>query len=191
VVASKNELASQVSALQAEVQSLSEKAATVDTLTGQISEWKGKAEKAEGKFSRWQAIASGIGTTDTEAIEAAEWAYGRLPEEDRPQLGDWLSGLREKPETAPKVLSPWLSPATDSKPDSTPPTRTKTTPPASNGKTTPRAPARGAQAPGAPSSLSVEAVRAAKERGIKTGDWSAYRELVQAAGFRTNAPKSG
>jgi len=170
VVAAKNEASARITALQAEVQALSEKAATVDTLSGQISEWKTKAEAAEGKWGRWQSISQGLGTADQEAVEAAEWAYSRLPAKDRPKLGDWLTQIREKPTEAPKVLHPWLSPAQQ--------------PETPGQKPQPRAQPRGATPPGAPGAVTVEQIREAKDHGVRTGDWSRYRELAEAAGLR-------
>ena len=170
VVSSKNELSSRIQALEAENLALSEKTATVDTLSASVEEWKGKAEAAEGKYTRWQGIASKIGTTDSEAIEAAEWAYSRLPEQDRPDLPAWLDTIKEDPSKAPKVLSPWLS---DPEPQPEP-------------KVKPTTPRRGAQPPGAPSSVSPEALRAARDHAVRTGDWSRYRELQTARGVRTS-----
>ena len=170
VVAAKNEASARISALQAEVQALSEKAATVDTLSGQVNEWKSKAEAAEGKWGRWQSIAAGLGTADQEAVEAAEWAYNRLPAKARPKLGDWLAQIREKPAEAPKVLHPWLS--------------TEQAGPGAAEKPPPRPPPRGATPPGAPSAITAEQIREAKNHGVRTGDWSRYRELAEAAGLR-------
>lgn len=173
VVGQKNELAAKVTELEGQVQSLSEKAATVDTLGQQVREWQGKAETAEARFGTYKTISSTLGTTDQEAIEAAEWAYNKLPTKDRPKLPDWLGSLKEDPSKAPKVLSPWLTQSqSQSKPaDSQTPA------------TQPRGTTNQPQAPGAPSTVSADAINAARDHAIKTGDWTRYKELRKAAGF--------
>lgn len=175
VVQAKNDLTAQLEEAQGQIQSLSEKAATVDTLAGQVEEWKGKASSAEEKFGRWQGIASKLGTTDSEAIEAAEWAYSKLPEADRPDLPAWLDSIKEDPSKAPKVLTPWMQPQ---KPNPAAPPE--------SAPSKPRTPARGAQPPGAPSSVSHTAIIEARDHAVRTGDWSRYRELMKARGVRTN-----
>ncbi|MCB9763919.1 MAG: hypothetical protein H6739_29380 [Alphaproteobacteria bacterium] len=166
VVASKNEALAQLQSLQIENQSLLEKAATVDTLGSQLREAQAQAQAAEQKFGRWQSIASQLGTTDQEAIEAAEWAHSRLPQKDRPKLNDWLTGIKADPATAPKVLQPWLSPGDQGQAGAAPTPRP-----------TPRPPATGTQPPGAPSSLSNAELRRIREEAQRTGDWSRWREL--------------
>lgn len=173
VVAGKADLAGQLKSANAQIQTLTEKAATADTVAAQAADWKAKAELAEGKFGRYQAISGALGTTDAEAIEAAEWAHGRLPAEGRPDLAPWLESIKSEPDTAPKVLAPWLTTTSDPPPPKT--------------KTTPRPGSKGTQPPGASSSLSPAAVRAARDVAVQSGDWSQYKALVTAAGYRTNA----
>lgn len=185
VVSQKNEMASQLDALRQENQGLAEKAATVDTLSSQVNEWRGKAEQAETRYGRWQNIASKLGTTDQEAVEAAEWAYGRLPEADRPEMGAWLDTIKADSAKAPKVLRPWLTgDSAGGQGD------------AGGGaggagggqQPPPKNPPRGNQPPGAPANVSAEQFRAAKEHAIRTGDWSRYQALAKSAGMRTNVP---
>lgn len=176
VVDSKNDLAAKVTDLEGQLQTLSEKAATVDTLATQVQEWKGKAEQAETRFSTFQTISGALGTTDAEGVEAAEWAYGRLPQEDRPELGDWLTGLKDDPTKAPKVLHPWLaqeSSGNEGSGDTEAP------------KSKPKGTGSSAQPPGAPSQVSADEFRRAREHGVKTGDWSKYKQLRKVAGFAT------
>jgi hypothetical protein len=172
VVASKNDLSGQLQAAQEQIQALTEKTATTDTVTAALAAANGRADAAEGKFDRWRAVSGALGTTDQEAIDAAEFAHSRLPAEDRPELPAWLSGLKEDPANAPKMLQPWIGAPAE---------------PAAPTKSAPRAAKPTAQPPGAPSSVSADAMRAARIVGVRTGDWSQYKTLAKAAGYRTNA----
>ena len=162
VVSAKQGLERQVEELKTEAAALSEKAATVDTLATQVGEWRSKAEEASGKFSRWQDIATRIGTTDADAIEAVEWQYGRIGGDDRPALGDWLDGLKAEPDKAPTILRPLLgSDAAQPKPK-------------------PKDKAGSAAPPAAGSQYSAEEIRAIRIEATRTGDWQKYREIRKA-----------
>ncbi len=180
VVTARNDLQGRVTSLEGEVQTLTEKAATVDTLAGQVETFRGKAAAAEQRFERYQTISGELGTTDPDAIEAVEWQHGRLPEEGRPELKTWLADLKAKPEEAPTVLRPWLkseegggAPGGEGGGDTT---------------RKPRAPGR--RAGGTPPGGDVTAaqIREASQHGQRTGDWSRYRELAEAAGLRKPDP---
>ena len=175
VVDAKQGLEAQVSTLKDEVATLSERAATADTLAEHSREWQSKAEAAEGKFTRWRAIADGLGTTETEAIEAAEWAHSRLPEADRPEIGEWAKAMKAAPDTAPKVLAGWLAGSAAPAP----------APAGAPRKPAPKNPAGSVQQPGAPAAVSAESFRAAREKGARSGDWSDFKALKKAAGYRT------
>lgn len=169
VVSSKNALTSRVATLEGELQTLSEKAATVDTLGSQLREAQEQVAAAEAKFGRWQSIASALGTTDSEAIEAAEWAHSRLPQEDRPELGDWLGSIKEAPDKAPRVLRSWLQSDEGGQGGDEPPEASKRKPPRPAGG--------GKQPPGAPDALSAAELRRVREDAIRTGDWSRWKEI--------------
>jgi len=173
VVSARNTATTRIEALEAELQGLSEKAATVDTLGTQLNETKAALEKANGRFGRFKTIAGALGTADEEAVEAAEWAYSRLPEEGRPELPDWLNGIKEKPETAPKVLQSWMQGSGETQQTTTP------TP-----KPAPRPPPRGPTPPTAPQTVTAAQIREARDYAVKTGDWSRYKALAEAGGYR-------
>ena len=160
--------------LQARLETLQEKAATVDTLAARLAETEAKALAAESRFSTWRDLSAALGTTDQEALEAAEWAHSKLPSEGRPPIGDWISTVKADPSTAPKVLAPWL--AQDPGPDPAPATPEP--------KRTPRPPKASPTPPASPPSVSADSIRAARDEGVRTGDWTRYRELASAAGYR-------
>ncbi len=108
VVTAKNNLESQVTDLKGQVGTLTEKTANYDTLAGQLREATGKAEAAESRYRRYKDVSSALGTTEPDIIETFESKYARLPEEGRPELGDWIKGLKEKPDEAPASLRPFL-----------------------------------------------------------------------------------
>lgn len=107
VVDAKSGLEAQVAELKGQVDSLTEKAATADTLGQELASWKTKATDAEQRFGRYQSIAGAIQSTDPDAIEAVEWQYGKLGN-DRPELAAWLQQLTAEPDKAPSVLRPFL-----------------------------------------------------------------------------------
>lgn len=106
----------------------------------------------------------GAGLLDEQARVVATALYGTLPEAERPSLTDWLGGLKSDPEQAPMALRPYLGAQ-----QAEPPKASATTQARDTRQQTTSAPA-GAQA-------SLEAIRAAKEHGKRTGDWSRFREL--------------
>lgn len=174
VVTQKNELATQMETLRGEVQSLTEKAATADTLSAKLREAEAARVTAETRFQSFKDISSALGTTDGDAIEAAEWQWSKLPAKDRPKVGDWLTTLKAEPDKAPAVLRPWLKPEAKGQ-ETKGGEAGKPNPPKSTTTTT--------QAPGAPAQVSAEELRKAREVGVTTGDWTKYKELKKAAGY--------
>ena len=77
LVGERNDLRSQIENLNAQVQGLTEKGATVDTLTQANTALQGELKSEQGRFSRFSTIAS-HGLTDPQAVEAVEWQYGKL-----------------------------------------------------------------------------------------------------------------
>jgi hypothetical protein len=71
------------------------------------------------------------------------------------------------------VLAPWLAPA----PSTDPALPAPKTP-------GPKPPNRGTQQTGAPAAVSAEQFRAAREKGVRSGDWSEFKALKKAGGYR-------
>lgn len=148
--------------LEAELQRLTERAATADTLAQQVQEWQTRAEQAQTGLTEYQAAAR-IGVTDPELYEAARWAHSRMPEADRPAFADALQAWKEDPSAAPLVLRPHLAPAPAAAPQAAQPA------PAQQGQPAP-SPNNGAEAfPSAPKALdvldmSIEQYRAQRDR---------------------------
>lgn len=68
-----------------------------------------EATSAKKALERYEAAVEN-GIYDKSIIEVAELLHGKLGE-DAPAWGDWLAGMRAKPETAPKILQPHFAPA--------------------------------------------------------------------------------
>lgn len=167
VVSAKTGLEGQVRELQGQVRTLQEKAATVDTLSTQINEWKTEAAEAEGRYTAFIELSGALGTTDADVIGAFDQRYRALPEKDRPPRADWIGSLKAKPGEAPALLRPWLSQPQGAGPRPNPKPVGPPTAPAASGEVT------------------AEAVRAARERAQKTGDWGPYKELTKQMGLRS------
>tara|TARA_R110001632_G_scaffold40705_1_gene102041 strand:- start:429 stop:1082 length:654 start_codon:yes stop_codon:yes gene_type:complete len=166
VVAAKNNLEGQVSQLRAERDGALEKAATVDSVVQDRDTWKQKAEQEGSRFERFQQISSVTGNATSEAVELVEYAYGRLPEADRPALPQWLEGIKADPSGAPLALQPIFGQA------AAPPKQQR-----------PKAGPVSTMPPGAAPEVTSEKILAIRQRAQETGDWSEYSDLRQQMGF--------
>ena len=171
VVQAKTGLEQQVAQLKSQIQTLTEKAATVDTLGAELNTWKAKASEAEGKFATYTELSGVLGTTDAEVVGLFDQKYRALPEKDRPDRKAWIEGIRAKPDEAPALLRPWLTPSTPAQPGAPKPTP-------------PKVPGTPATPPGAPSSVSPEQVARVREECAKSGDWTKWKELSKSMGLR-------
>jgi len=175
-------------ALQEELKSSKGAQATIDLLTSQVEEYKGKLSTSERKFSRYQSISSqGL---DPDMADDIDYCYEKSqngkPKKDRVSLNDWLSSCIEDPQNAPKLLRPHLAAL---KPQEAQETQEATAPQATNQPTTQQAqrpqtqqiysPNKGVQATPETSKL-IE--RAMKDPAF----YKANREAVQQA-YRNQA----
>lgn len=168
VVEAKTGLEAQVRTLQAENQKLVEKAATVDNLTSQVTEWKGKAEQAGTKFATFTEFSAALGTTETDVIDQFDTKYRGLPEAARPERKAWVESLKAKPDEAPAVLRPWLAPAAAA---------------AAATKPTPKVPGTQATPPGTATPTSAAEVRTMREKAIASGDWTEWKAWKKSQGM--------
>ena len=109
------------------------------------------------------------GLVDPEAIEVARYLHGRLPAEGRPKLAEWVATFAADPARAPVALRGYLG-----QPGKV------AAPPAGSSNVQPPPPA-GAD-------VTADQVRAARQHGERTGDWSQYRALRPALGLGSVAP---
>lgn len=166
-VEAKKNLEAEVAQLKAENQELAEKTSGYNTLAQKLQEAEQRAAESNKRFDRFRAIASTVGSTDPEAIEAFEWRYGKINDDNKPDFEAWLEALKKEPETAPAVLRPFLGGATtggESKPETKP--KPRTVPGGSH-----------QQPPQAPSQHSPEEIARIRQEAVQTGDWSKYEAV--------------
>jgi hypothetical protein len=134
-----------------------DKAAKYDELQTRYTELQGKYDAQETRFREDLALAkTGL---DEEGLEVARFLHGRLPEKDRPALADWLKSFDGDKNPAPTALRGYLDASAGAGQQQTvvdPNTNTVVTAPPS----------------GDP--LSVEQIRAMRERAQSSGDWTEY-----------------
>ena len=106
----RGELQRQVGELQRQVNDLEAARGNYDTLAQQLADLKASHETERGVWAREKTV-MGAGITDPDGIAVANMFYERLPEEGRPDIGEWVSGFREDPSKAPKPLQPYFAEA--------------------------------------------------------------------------------
>lgn len=169
VVRQKNDALEQLETTKGELAQYREKSATTDTLANRVRELEGELQKQQSEF-RVQSTLMDHGILDAEGRDVAQYLYGKLPEEGRPELADWIKSARENPDEAPKALRPYLGTTEPVKPD--PKSAPEGTLPKSNAGVDPS----GATRSTGPS-FSADRIREIREEAQRTGDWSKYREI--------------
>lgn len=98
-------------ALQEELDSISGKLGTIDTMAGQLEEYKTRLQEAESRYTRHTAMAD-HGWTDPDLRDAVEWSYTKAmkgrSKKDQMSLSDWLTEIKSNPDSAPSILRPHL-----------------------------------------------------------------------------------
>lgn len=159
--------------LEAELAVLSKRASTADTLAKQLEEERTRYSTA---FSSWEAERAvyQLGITDPEAIEVARHLHGRLPEQGRPALADWLRSAKEDPSKAPRALVPYLAQPAPAGPAAS--AAASTAAPAPSPSPSAASSQRpGATAPAAAATqLDAGQIRALYQEAARTGDWSKW-----------------
>lgn len=139
----------EVRALKAEIEGLRGKAGQVDGLAKERDEAKAALAAAQIEHGETVALLR-AGVIDDEGAAVARTLYGRLPAENRPALGDWLTAMRAEGAQVPRALAPYLG-------QQQAPAGTPASPPR---------PARPGGSPPPSGGLATDALlRAARERG--------------------------
>lgn len=165
------------SAINKRMQAAESRLAELAGVEAQATAAQAQATAAEQRFSRYQEAAH-RGLTDTSVYSALEAEWDRLPKSDRPSLGAWIDSARADPSIVSPLLRPHLAPtpapaAPGALPAPAPVPATKATP----------APPASSAAPGAGSGVSQEAIRAAREEGVRTGNWTKWKEIRKSMGM--------
>ena len=97
--------------LQEELDSISGKLGTIDTMASQLEEYKQQLEEANSRYTRHTALADN-GWTDPDLRDAVEWSYTKAmkgkSKKETLSLSDWLQEIRANPAEAPAILRPHL-----------------------------------------------------------------------------------
>ena len=149
---------------------------TLRPLADSGTAWKTKAEELEAKLSgaesQWgrdRALLE-AGVRDGEIRELFAWQYEKTPAEDRPEFGEWLSGLTA--ETAPASLRAYLPGQVS---PSAPPAESPTATPAQPTTPPPAADAGARTAPPPPRDVTANDIR-----GASSENWEQLRERLKA-----------
>lgn len=109
VVKGKRSLERERDELRAEVNSLTERLATTDTLAETLEAEKAAHAATRAEFGQYKLVSSKLNTTQPDAIDAALWQYGRIGGDEKPALDAWLDGMAADPSTAPSILAPFFA----------------------------------------------------------------------------------
>jgi hypothetical protein len=116
------ERTTELEGMRGELEQLRAKAETSETLSGEIKRLKAEIAGL-GEAHATERVLFAAGLTDPDEVELLKFAHGRLPEKDRPKLGEWVEGLRKDPSKAPKLLQAvtarWTETTTKDKPTTT------------------------------------------------------------------------
>lgn len=142
----------------------------VAALEGELAPLKTVAARYEADSKAWASEKAflAVGLVDPEAQDIARVYHERIPEAERPALDVWLKSVKADPAKAPRGLAPFLSApgATGAAAGATPPAAGR-----------PIVPPRVETAPAAGVAVSAEAIRAAYQQAMRTGDWKPYDGL--------------
>jgi hypothetical protein len=81
----------------------------VSAITAERDAAAARAETAERRLTAFTEFSGVLGTTESDVIDTFDAKYAAMPKADRPSRADWIKGLREKPESAPALLRPFLT----------------------------------------------------------------------------------
>lgn len=160
--------AKRIAELEAQLEAMKGAASKADRLAKQL-------EELQVERAAWQA-----GLTDSEGIEVARMFWGKLPEKDRPALGDWLSGLKADPSTAPRALAAYLGASSSPAPAPATTPAPVSTAPATTAKPLPNANTGALPTPSASGHFDAATIRALRQEAQRTGDYSKLREAMPA-----------
>jgi|TARA_R110000765_G_scaffold405721_1_gene502376 hypothetical protein len=102
------ESASRVQELEAQLSDTQKQASAADSLFEQLQKTNETLEAERKGFQSEKAMMES-GLVSQEARDLAQWSYSRLPEENRPALGEWLQGMTGDDAEVPTYLAPYFS----------------------------------------------------------------------------------
>lgn len=153
--------------LEAELAQVAPRAQQAETLTSTLEDARAALE-AERAARREDQTIFGAGLTDPDLVR---FEHGRLPEEERPELGEWLARLKSQPDAAPVSLRPFLGGAEESVEESAEEPRSRRGTVRSQGAT------RGDSTGGGMGKKEREVALARAYKKAQEGDFAEWRKL--------------
>lgn len=167
VVSEKGQLRSEVDSLKLEIQTLSERGATVDTVTRELEVARTKIATMGAETDLNMALAERGFDADGRSI--IKMLHGNLAEDGRPTALAWVDSMKDDASARPKPLLGYF--------DAVAALPTETPAPSSKPKM-PRASRHASTTTDPSSDVTAEQLRHARLLGEKTGDWSKSKELM-------------
>jgi hypothetical protein len=129
-----------------------------DTATTQLATLRKELDDVRARAAEdLQLVRAGFG--DDEGALVARTLFGAQPEDVRKSgIGAWIDGLRQDPTKAPVALRGYLAGS-------------------AAGRRLPADPTAHPAGPPSGDPVSVDAIRAAREKGARTGDWQEFEAL--------------
>lgn len=178
------------SRLQQVIRERDEARAQIQAATDQVTPLQSRLQAIEAEHATAQRSLAmhRAGLHSAEAHGIAEYLHGRLPEQGRPALDQWVSAIVADPASAPLAMRPYLQAATTPAPAAptaqTPPVDTQqaaTAPPAAGAPpTAPRSSATAVPAPAATPDWTPERIAALSPAEFE----QRKTEILRATGFR-------
>ncbi len=170
VVSEKGALRSEVDSLKLEIQTLSERGATVDTVTREL-------EMARTRIASMSAdtdLNMGLAERgfDADGRDIIKMLHNKMPEEDRPTALAWVDSMKEDPAKRPRPLLGYFdAPQAMDKVDAL-----DVAP-----KSKPKMPRSSRHSGGSGTGnadVTAAQIREARESAMKTGQWAAVKTLM-------------
>ena len=175
VVSKNGKLAHQLSLSKAEALTLSERGATVDTVTRELEVARTKIATMGADTDLNMALAERGFDADGRSI--IKMLHGNLPEEERPTALAWVDGMKDDASARPKPLLGYFdAPVMETSPAATEAKKPKL----------PRASRHAASTTGPSSDVTADQLKAARVHGERTGDWTKSKDLIALM----NAPRT-
>jgi len=111
VIGQRDTARSRLAELEKQLAEQSPKLEQLTTLQTTLETERTEYARNQSAWEQTKALMRG-GLVDDDAQEVAMLFYGKLPEDDRPDLSTWLGGFKEDPTSMPRALQPYLTSGT-------------------------------------------------------------------------------
>lgn len=166
VVSERDSWRSKHESAQEEMQTLTERSATVDTLGRELELARTKIATLESDGDlNMQLAERGF---DSEGRSVVRMLHDKLPEEDRPNTVDWVDSMKDDASKRPKSLFGYFDTVKADVPEKVETPK----------KTLPRSDRHSSGNSSGAGDVTAAQIKAAREKAIATGQWGPVRELL-------------